>query len=113
MKRSPTNGILAQLNRIKRDLDAFADPESKAALLRNFDGLIARLNTLREQLATAPLERNLSEIGRPLAQVIEFLELAKGDQAISTLISDALHPRTAKPQRIPIDIPAKLTNDQI
>ncbi len=113
MKRNPTSGLITQLNRIKLDLDAFANPESRTALLHNLDGLIARLSALREQLTNAPLERQLSEIGTPLGQVIEFLKLAKDDHAIATLISDALHSRPAKPQRIPIDIPANLTNGQI
>jgi hypothetical protein len=112
-KRTTTNGVIAQLNRIKRDLDAFADPESKTALLRNLDGLIARLSTLREQLANAPFERKLTEIGKPLEEVIKFLEFAKDDQAIATLIADALQSRPTKPPRIPIEILPNLTNDQI
>ena len=48
-----------------------------------------------------------------LDEVIKFLELAKDDQAIATLIADALQSRPAKPPRIPTEIPANLTNDQI
>jgi hypothetical protein len=113
MKRNPISGLISQLNRIKVDLDTFANPESRTEFLRNLDGLIAQLNALREQLVKAPLEKNLAEVATPLARVIEFLQLSKNDQTLALLISDALHTRPLKPQRIPIDIPANLTNDQI
>ncbi len=113
MKRNPTSGLIAQLNRIRLDLDTFSNPESRSTLLKNLDALIARLSALRDQLADAPLERRLSDIGMPLGQVIEFLKLAKDDYAVAALISDALHSREAKPQRPPINIPANLTNVQI
>ena len=112
MKHSPANGLIAQLNRIKIELDAFAHPESRTAFLQDLDELIVRLSTLREQLANAPLEAKLSEIGKPLAEVIKFLGLAKYDQSIATLISQVFWSRTARQQRTPVNIPAN-ANDQI
>ncbi|HVS39502.1 MAG TPA: hypothetical protein VMS17_28350 [Gemmataceae bacterium] len=113
MKRNPPSGLIAQLNRIKADLDAFANPESKAKFLENLDGLIARLTVLRGQLAQAPLERRISEVGPSLGQVIDFLQSAKDDHALANLISDALRSRPPKSQRVPIQIPPNLTNEQI
>jgi hypothetical protein len=113
MTHNSTVGLIAQLNRIKADLDSFANPESKAKFLANLDGLIARLVALRAQFTKATLERRVAEVAPPLAQLIEFLQAAKDDPALMALISDALHSRPSKPQRVPIHIPPNLTNDQI
>lgn len=113
MKRNQTNSLVAQLNRIKCDLDLLADPESKAAFLRNLDELVARLNTIRSQMLNSSFEAKLSEIGRPLQQVIDFLELAKTDELLGVFLSDETPTRFVKQKRAPIEIHADLKNDQI
>ena len=113
MKRNQTNSLVAQLNRIKCDLAPLADPESKAAFLRNLDELVARLNTIRAQLLNPSSEAKLSEIGGPLQQVIDFLELAKTDELLGVFLSDEVPTRFVKPKRAPIEIRADLKNDQI
>src|SRR5258708_6996500 len=113
MKRNQNKSLVAQLNRIKTDLDAFAGPESKAAFLNNLDEIIARLNTIRAKLANPPLEAKLSEIRKPLEQVLDFLEFAKGDEGLAALLSEALEIDSFRAKRVPIEIPAGLKNDQI
>jgi hypothetical protein len=113
MKRSQTKSLVAQLNRIKADLGAIAGPESKAAFSRNLDEIIARLNTIRSQLANPPLEARLSEIERPLEQVIDFLEFAKDDEVLAVLLSGVLDIDNSRAKRTPIEIPDGLKNDQI
>ena len=113
MKRSQTNSLVAQLNRIKRDLDAFAGPEAKAAFVRNLDEIIVRLNMIRTQLSNPSLEAKLSDIGRPIEQVIEFLEFAKADDVLGALLSEGLEAGGSRAKRVPIEIPVGLKNDQI
>jgi hypothetical protein len=113
MKRNTSNGLIAQLDRIKANLDAFADPETRTQFLENLDGLIGRLCALRDQLTDAPTAKRLSDVALPLGQVISFLQAAKDDQTLAAIVSDALHSRPAKPSRPPISIPQNLTNDQI
>src|SRR3989442_10878323 len=106
MKGKHSNSLVARLNRLKTDLEAIGNPESRAAFLRELDDLIARLRDVRTQLTSAPLETRLSQIQSPLGQVIEFLEFAKADTSLAPLIFDALNHKTAKPKRLPVDIPA-------
>jgi hypothetical protein len=113
MKRNQINMLAAQLNRIKSGLDLLARPESQAAFLSTLDGLIARLNTIREQLSKPVVAAKLSEIGKPLEQVIGLLDCAKTDELLGVLLADALETGTIRPQRVRIDIPANLKNDEI
>lgn len=113
MKDNPPVGLIAQLNRIKSDLDAFTNPESKASFLSGLDDLIARLTVLREQLTQPPVEKKVSEVGHSLGQVIDFLRSAKDDHTLASLISGAMNSRPHKSQRAPVQIPPNLTNEQI
>jgi len=113
MKRSQSNSLVSQLNRIKGSLDAFADPESRAGFVRTLDEIIARLRTIRAQLSNPPLEAKLSEIERPLKQVIDFFEFAKTDEVLAVLLSESLEDGGSRAKRTPLEIPADLRNDQI
>lgn len=113
MKRSQSNSLVSRLIRIKGDLDAFADPESRAGFVRALDALIARLRTIRAQLTNGPLESQLTEIEKPLKQVIDFFEFAKTDEVLSVLLSESVENGGFRAKRTPIEIPADLRNDQI
>jgi DNA-binding FrmR family transcriptional regulator len=113
MKQDQSKNLVAQLNRIKGGLDIFACPESQAAFLATLDQLIARLNTIRGQLTDPAIAAKLSDIGKPIEQVIDFLESAKTDDVLAALLADAVENRSTKPKRVPVDIPANLKNDEI
>jgi hypothetical protein len=113
MKTNRANNLVALLNRINDDLDAFSNPDARAAFLDKLDSLIIRLNAIRAKLTNPAMEDQLSEIGNQLEQVINFFECAKTDELLGILLSDALEARSPRPKRTAIEIPADLQNDQI
>lgn len=113
MKSNPSKDLISKLNRIKEELEVFARPESKAAFLKNLDDLIAVLNRLRAGLTNPSLEAKAAEIHRPLEQVIGFLEFAKSDEILRTLLLPARKTVAAKPKRTAVEVASNLTNDQI
>jgi hypothetical protein len=113
MKRNPSNDLILKLNRIKEELEVLAHPESKAAFLNYLDDLIAALNRLRAGLTNQSLETKAAEIQRPLEQVIEFLEFAKSDEILRTLLLPARKAVAVKPKRQVVEVASNLTNEQI
>jgi hypothetical protein len=113
MKSDPTKNLISKLNRIKEDLEFLACPESKATFQKNLDDLIAILNRLRDGLTNPSLEARAAEIHRPLEQVISFLEFAKLDEALKTLLLSPPKLVIAKPKRQAVEIAGNLTNEQI
>ena len=113
MKNNPSKDLIAKLNQIKEELEVLARPESKAAFLKNLDDLIAALNRLRAGLSNPSLETKVAEIHRPLEQVIEFLEFAKSDEVLKTLLLPARKAVAAKPKRQAVEVASNLTNEQI
>ncbi len=113
MKNNPSKDIISKLNRIKEELEVLARPETKAAFLKNLDDLIVSLNRLRAGLTNPSLEAKAAEIHRPLEQVIGFLEFAKSDEVLKTLLLPARKTVAAKPKRKAVEIASNLTNDQI
>lgn len=113
MNHVPSNSLIAQLNRIKLELDAFANPAVKSALLQNIDEVIAQLLAFRSQLTAVSVEQRASEIDKPLGQVIEFLEYARSEPALGKLLLESLGNNRGKTKRVPIEVPPNLTNEQI
>ncbi len=113
MKSNPSKDLISKLNRIKEELEVLARPESKAASLKNLDDLIAALNRLRAGLTNPSLEAKAAEIHRPLEQVIGFLEFAKSDEILKTLLLPARKTVAAKSKRKAVEVASNLTNDQI
>jgi len=111
MKSDPSKNLISKLKRISGDLEDFANPESKAAFLKNLDYLIAALSRLRSGLLNPSFEERTADIQKSIEQVIEFLESAKSDELIRTLLSRTQ--KVSKPKRQPIEIPNNLTNEQI
>lgn len=98
---------------MKAELEFLAHPESKTAFLRNLDDMIVALNHLRAGLTNPSLETRAAEIHRPLEQVIEFLEFAKSDEVLKTLLLPPRKDVVVKPKRHPVEISSNLTNEQI
>jgi site-specific recombinase XerC len=113
MKSDQNINLLTKLSRISKELEFLNSPESKAAFQKNLDDLIAALNRLRTGLTNSSLEAKAAEIHRPLEQVIDFLESAKSDEVLRTLLSPARKIAAPKPTRQPVEIPNNLTNEQI
>ena len=113
MKSNPSKDLISKLNRIKEELEVLVRPESKAAFLKNLDGLIAALDRLRTGLTNPSLEAKAAEIHRPLEQVISFLEFAKSDEILKTLLLPVRKTVAAKPKRKAVEVASNLTNDQI
>ena len=113
MKSNPSKDLISRLNRIKEELEVLARPESKAAFLNNLDDLIAALNRLRAGFTNPSLEAKAAEIHRPLEQVIGFLEFAKSDEVLKTLLLRARKTVAAKAKRKTVEVASNLTNDQI
>jgi len=113
MKSNPSKDLILKLNRIKEELEVLARTESKAAFLKNLDDLIAALNRLRAGLTNPSLEVKAAGIDRPLEQVIGFLEFAKSDEVLKTLLLPARKIVAAKPKRKTVEVDSNLTNDQI
>jgi hypothetical protein len=113
MKNDSSKNLIAKLNRIKEELDFLAHTDSKTAFQKNLDDLIAALNRLRAGLTNTTLETKAAEIRRPLEQVIEFLEFAKSDEVLKTLLLPAKKTVVAKPKRQPVEVAGNLTNEQI
>jgi hypothetical protein len=113
MKTKQSNNLLTKLSRIKEELNVLGQPESKAALLKNLDDIISQLTRLRRELESSSFEAKATEVRTPLEQVIGFLERAKTDETLQTLLALAGISLVAKPKRQPIEIPSNLTNEQI
>ena len=113
MKNNPNKNLISKLNRIREELEVLEQPESKSAFLKSLDDLIASLSRLRAGLTHPSLEGKAAEIREPLEQVIGFLEFAKSDESLKTLLSLARKTQTPKPKRQPVEIPNNLTNEQI
>lgn len=113
MKTENDRNLLAKLNRMKEQLGVFAQPESRAALLKSLDDLIASLGLLRSELGNPSLEANAAELRTPLEQVIRFLERAKSDETLQKLLSLGWVTATPKPKRQPVEIASDLTNAEI
>lgn len=113
MKTNLNKDLISKLNRIREELQVLASPESRGVLLKDLDDLIAALNRLRVGLTNPPFEAKAAEIHRPLEQVIAFLEFAKSDEVLKTLLLPARRTVTAKPKRKAVEVPSNLTNDQI
>ena len=113
MKSDPSKNLISKLNRIKEELEFLARPESKAAFQKNLDDLIAALNRLSAGLTNPSLEARAAEIQYPLEQVISFLEFAKSDEVLKTLLLPARKVVAAKPKRQAVEIASNLTNEQI
>jgi len=114
MKSDANKKLISKLSRIREELDLLSNPESKASFLKSLDDLIATLSRLRAGLANSTLERKVAEIHKPLEQVIDFLEFAKNDEILRTLLSPATRKvAIAKSKRQPVEIPNNLTNEQI
>lgn len=112
MKRTPSINLISKLNRIKEELEILARPESKATFLKNLDDLIAALNHLRAGFTNPSLEEKLKSIQNPLEQVINFLEYAKSDEILLTLLMPARKTPAIKPKRTAVEIASNLTNEQ-
>lgn len=113
MKANPSKDLISKLNRIREELQVLASPESRAAFLKDLDDLIAALNRLRAGLTNPSLEAKAAEIHRPLEQVIAFLEFAKSDEILKTLLLPTRKTVAAKPKRMAVEVASDLTNDQI
>lgn len=113
MKSKPITNLITKLNRIKEELGLWGHPDSKVALLKSLDELIASLNCLRNELANSSLETTAAEIRTPLEQVIGFLQRAKSDEALQTLLSVAGITVVPQSKRQPVQIPSNLTNQEI
>ncbi len=113
MKSNPSKNLISKLIQIKAELEFLDRPESKAAFIKNLDDMIAALNRLRAGLTNQSLETRAAEIHRPLEQVIEFLEFAKSDEVLKTLLLPARKAVAVKPKRQAVEIASNLTNEQI
>ena len=113
MKSEQNPSLFSTLNSIKREIDLFARPEGKGNLLKNLDDLISALGRLRTELTNPSLEAKASEIGGPLEKVIQFLEQAKSDESLQTLLRLGRINGVTAAKREPVDIPGNLTNEQI
>jgi len=113
MKSDPNKNLISKLSRIREELEVLSHPESKASFLKSLDELIAALSRLRTGLTDPTLEGKAAEIQKPLEQVIGFLESAKNDEILRTLLSPGRKVATPKPKRQPVEIPNNLTNEQI
>ena len=113
MKSDPSKNLNSKLNRIKEELEFLTRPESKAAFQKNLDDLITALNRLRAGLSNSSLETKAAEIRRPLEQVLEFLEFAKSDDVLKTLLLPARKTVVPKPKRQAVEVASNLTNEQI
>lgn len=113
MKSNPSKDLILKLNRIKEELEVLARPESKAAFLKNLDDLIAALNHLRAGLTNQSLEAKVAEIHHPLEQVIKFLEFAKSNEVLKTLLLPARKAVAVKQKRQAVEVASNLTNEQI
>ena len=113
MKNDPNKNLISKLNEIREGLELLAGPESKAAFQKNLGDLIAALTGLRAGLANPSVETKVAEIHGPLEQVIEFLELAKSDEVLKTLLCSVRKTVAPKPKRRAVEIASNLTNEQV
>jgi hypothetical protein len=111
MKSEPSGNLVSKLRRISEQLEEFATGESKASVLKNLDYLIAAMNRFRGALLAQAFEEKTATIQKSLGEVIGFLEFAKSDEFLRTVLLSA--EKGSKPKRQPIDIPNDLTNEQI
>ncbi|MGA2660328.1 MAG: hypothetical protein ABSH34_22755 [Verrucomicrobiota bacterium] len=113
MKTEHDRNLIAKLTRMKEQLGVFGQPESRAALLKSVDDLIASLGLLRNELGNPLLEANAAQVRTPLEEVIRFLERAKSDETLQRLLSLAWIAAAPKPKRQPVEIASDLRNDEI
>lgn len=113
MKSNPTKNIVSKLIHIGEELEYLTRPESKAAFQEKLDGLIAALTRLRSGLTNPSLAARAADIERPLEQVIGFLEFAKSEDILKTLLAPTGKSAPPKAKREPVQIASSLTNEQI
>ena len=113
MKSDANQNLISKLNRIREELEVLASPESQNAFLKRLDDLIEALSLLRAGLAKQSLQARAEEIRKPIEEVIVFLEFAKSDETLRSLLSNARKLANQNPKRQPIEIPGNLTKEQI
>jgi hypothetical protein len=113
MKNDKSKSLTAKLRSISDELGIIHNSESRSALLKSLEDLISSLTRLREELGNPSLHTKTEEVRAPLQRVIEFLERAKSDEVLQTLLSAAGIAITAKPKRQMVVIPENLSNDEI
>jgi len=113
MKSDSNKNVLSKLNRIKEDLEFLSHPDSTITFQKNLDELIEALNGVRAGLGNPTLHSTVGEIYLPLQQVIEFLEFAKSDETLKTLLLPLRKTATLRSKRKAIQIGSNLTNEEI
>lgn len=113
MRHKPTN-LVASLEKLRRDLASSASPESLAAVTNEIDRTVSMLTEFRSKLTGGGIEAPLGAID----EVLRFLHGAKGDDRVQGLLASLAMPTSAltraiKPLRVPVQIEANLTNEQI
>ena len=113
MKAHKTRDLISPLLKVAENMRLVSDPDSRASTLRSLDLLIANLTRIRSELSNPDIQKRASDVRGPLNQVIEFLNNARSDEALMALVLMAAPGGKQRPKRVPVEIPANLTNQQI
>ena len=113
MKTDQSRHLASRLRQIDEKISLFSSVESREAIVKDLSDMIAELSELRAGLLNLNLQERIVGIQKPLTEVIEFLEFAKSDRLLNALLKPARKAVSLKVKRVPVEIAADLTNDQI
>ncbi len=106
--------LVATLEKLRRDLASCTSSASLSAVTSEIDRTVTMLIDFRAKLTGGGLEAPLGAID----EVLRFLDATKGNDRVQALLASMAMPipartRAAKPPRVPVQIGANLTNEQI
>lgn len=113
MRHKPVN-LVATLEKLRQDLASCTSSASLSTATSEIDRTITMLTDFRSKLTGGGIEAPLGAID----EVLLFLDAAKGDDRVQNLLASLAMPTSAptraiKPLRVPVQIEANLTNEQI
>lgn len=113
MRHKPVN-LVAALAKLRQDLASCTSSVALSAVKNEIDRTITMLTDFRAKLNGSGIEVPLGAID----EVLRFLDVAKDDDRVQGLLASLTVPASAptraiKPPRVPVQIEANLTNEQI
>lgn len=117
MRPKSSDKLLASLEKLRRAVELYSDPQLRSAVIKELDQLVRALSDIRARLTSASVPERISATIAALQEVVEFLERAKSDEVLQMAFSEMRTTRARQTRRAsikePIEIAPNLTNQQI
>jgi carboxylesterase type B len=117
MKARSADALLGKLAALKSLLKNLLDLDSQSAAAKEIGTMVETLLEVRARLTSADFQEKASQLIPALDQVLLFLEGAKSDKSLQSIVSQALCRRPRKPRtastKVTPSIQPSMTNQQI